>query len=155
MGAAYSWRRAVPAELARSEGFLFRKQCRNFQFKGGYVWGVVLFKFYRTVSNKDKCRRGKCMASVNRQSFMSKLYVLHDRCLRISWRTLFLVGKTASRSNINLTLLKLEMIGNQLFMMFVNLLFAFLLILYTASVLFSVYLCTVYYYSDSLIPSSG
>ena len=106
-------------------------------------------------TKRDKCRRGECMASVNRQSFMSKLYVLHDRCLRISWRTLFLFGKTASRSNINLTLLKLEMIGNQLFLLFVNLLFAFLLILYTASVLFSVYLCTVYYYSDPLIPSSG
>lgn len=49
----------------------------------------MLFKSYRTVFNKFKCRKVKCMALVNSRPFMSRLCALCDSCLRINGGTPF------------------------------------------------------------------
>ena len=49
----------------------------------------MLFKPYRTVFNKFKCRKVKCMALVNSRPFTSRLCALCDSCLRINGGTPF------------------------------------------------------------------
>ena len=46
-------------------------------------WEILRFEFYRTASDKHKCRKRECMVSVNHQPLTSSPYALHDSHLRI------------------------------------------------------------------------
>ena len=78
-----SWRRAVPAELI-SSGDYFSEDNAEWSVQKRLHRGIILFEFYRTASNKHKCRKRRWfMDSANGHPFAASLYALRSSQLRI------------------------------------------------------------------------